>query len=153
MTDRATTLSKASDPPPSLEDLLARPDLAPEVRAVFDDIRVTRGDDFICNFWRALADRPDLLAGTWAETKRAMTEQREGGLTPPVKELIYLAVSIANGCVYCVHQHTEAARRHGMTEAQYADLVAIVAIASQTNTLAKGMRVPIDDDFLPTNGG
>lgn len=119
-----------------------------EVRAVFDDIRRTRGTPYINNFWRALANDPPLLRATWQRLKAVMAESREGGLDPLTKELIYIAVSIANGCSYCVHSHTAAARAKGMSDAAYGELLAVVAMASETNALANALQVEVDEVFL-----
>ncbi len=116
----------------------------PEARAVFDDIRAARKTNFVNNFWRALANDPALLRRTWAELSAVMAP---GALDPLVKELVYIAVSVANGCDYCVHSHTAAARAKGMTEAQYGELLAVIAMAQQTNTLATALAVPVDRDF------
>ena len=118
---------------------------APRVRAVFDDIRATRKSDFVNNFWRALADQPDLLERTWANLKTAMMVP--GELDPLAKELVYIAVSIANSCPYCVHSHTAAARSKGMTDAQHAEFLSVVAMAMQTNALATALQVPVDPEF------
>ena len=115
------------------------------VAAVFDDIRATRGSDFINNFWRYLAADPALLAATWAEVKRVMVAP--GALDPLTRELIYVAVSVANGCGYCVHSHTAAARAKGMSAAQHAELLAIVGLAAKTNHLATALQVPVDAAF------
>ncbi|MEM6679581.1 MAG: carboxymuconolactone decarboxylase family protein [Pseudomonadota bacterium] len=128
-------------------DLLDDTEANPAVAAVFDDIRTSRGDGAVNNFWRALAHDPKLLEATWARMKATMMDSTPDGLDPFSKELVYLAVSIANGCIYCVHCHTAAARKLGMTEAQYADLLAVVAIASQTNALATELKVPVDDAY------
>ncbi len=117
----------------------------PDVRAVFEDIRATRGGDFINNFWRALANDPVLLAATWARLKAVMGP---GDLDPRVKEMIYVAVSAANGCNYCVHSHTAAARAKGMTKRQHGELLQVIAMASQTNALADALRCDIDPAFL-----
>lgn len=117
----------------------------PRVKAVFDDIRSTRQSDFVNNFWRALASQPDLLEQTWSSIKKFMIEP--GALDPLTRELIYIAVSTANGCSYCVHSHTAAARAKGMTSKQYAELVAIVGMASTTNALATALQVPVDAEF------
>ncbi|MEM7547825.1 MAG: carboxymuconolactone decarboxylase family protein [Pseudomonadota bacterium] len=127
--------------------LVAEDDLSPAAKAVFDDIRATRNNDFVNNFWRALAHDPALLKATWDRLKAVMVEPREEGLDPLTKELVYLAVSIANSCQYCVHSHTAAARTKGMTDMQYAEFLAIVGMASQTNALANGLQVPVDDIF------
>ena len=116
------------------------------VKAVFDDIRSTRRSDFVNNFWRALANQPALLQRTWASVKQVMVEP--GTLDPLTKELIYIAVSMANSCSYCVHSHTAAARAKGMTDAQYAEFLAVIGMASETNALANGMQIPVDAEFL-----
>jgi AhpD family alkylhydroperoxidase len=117
----------------------------PSVKEVFDDIRTTRKSDFINNFWRALASDPPLLQRTWMQLKSVMAV--EGAFDPLMRELIYIAVSTANACSYCVHSHTAAARAKGMTDAQYAELLAIISLAAQTNHLATAMQVPIDPEF------
>jgi AhpD family alkylhydroperoxidase len=119
---------------------------SPEAAAVFADIRAVRGTDFINNFWRALANDPPLLKATWERLKEVMAT-REDGLDPLTKELIYIAVSVANGCSYCIHSHTAAARAKGLTDAGYADLLAVIAIAQQTNGLVTAMQVPVDETF------
>ena len=118
--------------------------LDPRVQAVFDDIRATRGTDFINNFWRYLAFDPALLESTWAEVNRVMATP--SGLDPLTKEMIYIAVSVANGCGYCVHSHTGAARAKGMTAAQHAELLTIVGLAAKTN-LVTALQVPVDAVF------
>ena len=120
-------------------------DLSPEARAVFDDIRATRGSDFVNNVWRALAWDPALLARTWAQVKAVMATP--GALDPLTREMIYIAVSVANGCEYCVHSHTAAARAKGMTDAQHAELIAVIALASSTNALANALQLPVDPEF------
>jgi AhpD family alkylhydroperoxidase len=115
-----------------------------EVRAVFDDIRATRGTDFINNFWRALANDPTLLRATWDRLKGVMAP---GALDPLVKEMLYVAVSTANGCSYCVHSHTAAAKAKGMSDAQHAELLAVIGMAMQTNGLVNAMQVPVDPEF------
>ncbi|MDT1063452.1 carboxymuconolactone decarboxylase family protein [Paracoccus sp. CPCC 101403] len=115
-----------------------------ESRAVFDEIRAARGTDYVNNFWRALAHDPALLRATW---ERAATVMAPGALDPLVKELVYIAVSTANGCAYCVHSHTAAARAKGMTPEQHAELLAVIAMASQTNALATALAVPVDERF------
>ncbi|WP_070400861.1 carboxymuconolactone decarboxylase family protein [Hydrogenophaga sp. PML113] len=124
---------------------LAEPEADPRVKAVFDDIRATRKTDFVNNLWRALAFDPALLEGTWAEVKRLMATPSQ--LDPLTKELVYIAVSIANGCGYCVHSHTAAARAKGMTHAQHAELMAIVGLAAKTNHLATALQVEVDPVF------
>jgi AhpD family alkylhydroperoxidase len=115
------------------------------VKAVFDDIRATRKTDFVNNLWRTLAFDPALLEATWSEVKGLMATPTQ--LDPLVKEMVYVAVSIANGCGYCVHSHTAAARARGMTDAQHAELLAIVSLAGKTNHLATGLQVPLDPAF------
>ncbi|MDO9285362.1 MAG: carboxymuconolactone decarboxylase family protein [Aquabacterium sp.] len=124
--------------------LLTDEQLAPEAAAVFADIRATRGTDYINNFWRALAHDPALLGRTWAQLKVVMGP---GQLSPQVKEMIYLAVSIAHGCDYCIHSHTAAARAKGMGEAELMELMAIVGMAAQTNRIVAGLGVPVDEVF------
>jgi AhpD family alkylhydroperoxidase len=115
-----------------------------EARAVFDDIRARRNTDYVNNFWRALAHDPALLRSTWERVQEVMAP---GELDPLVKELIYVAVSTANGCSYCVPSHTAAARAKGMTPGQHAELMRVVALASQTNALAHALQVEPDDRF------
>lgn len=117
----------------------------PAVAAVFDDIRATRNSDFINNFWRALAHDPAALARTWASLKAIMVA--EGPLDPLTRELIYIAVSTANGCSYCIHSHTAAAKAKGMTDAQHQHLTAIIGMAAQTNALVTALQVPVDAVF------
>ena len=117
---------------------------SPEARAVFDDIRVKRNTDYLNNFWRALAHDPAMLKATWERVQQVMAP---GALDPLVKELIYVAVSATNGCSYCVHSHTAAARAKGMTDAQHAELLAVVALAAQTNALAHALQVETDERF------
>ena len=121
--------------------LLEDEELAPEAQAVFADIRATRQTDYVNNFWRALAHDPATLKRTWESVKAIMAP---GALDPKVKEMIYIAVSIAHGCPYCIHSHTAAARAKGMTEAEYRELLAVVGMASETNRLVTGLGVPID---------
>lgn len=116
----------------------------PEVQAVFDDIRATRKTDFVNNFWRALAHDPALLRATWERLKVVMAP---GALDPQTKEMLYLAVSVANGCTYCIHSHTAAARARGMTGDQLGELLAVVGMASQTNALVNALQVPVDAAF------
>jgi AhpD family alkylhydroperoxidase len=117
----------------------------PRVRKVFDDIRSTRKSNFVNNFWRALANQPALLERTWESIKEVMIEP--GELDPVTKELIYIAVSTANGCGYCIHSHTAAARAKGLTDRQHAELLAVVGMASETNALATAMQIPVDPEF------
>lgn len=121
------------------------PENDPRVKAVFDDIRATRGGDFINNFWRYTAFDPALLEEVWRDVKAVTATPT--ALDPLTKEMIYVAVSIANACTYCIHSHTAAARAKGMTEAQYADLLRVVSTAARTNHLVTAMQVPIDPVF------
>jgi len=118
----------------------------PAVKTVFDDIRATRKSDFVNNFWRALANQPSLLERTWNSVKQVMIEP--GTLDPLTKELVYIAVSTANSCSYCVHSHTAAARTKGLSDEQYAEFLAIIGMAAETNTLANSMQIPVDQEFL-----
>jgi AhpD family alkylhydroperoxidase len=118
----------------------------PAVKAVFDDIRATRRSDFVNNFWRALANQPSLLERTWRDVKQVLIDP--GALDSLTKELVYIAVSTANSCSYCVHSHTAAARAKGLSDGQYAEFLAVVGMAAETNTLANSMQVPVDPEFL-----
>lgn len=120
-------------------------DANPAVKAVFDDIRAVRKTDFINNFWRALAHDPAQLSRIWSQVKAIMGAP--GALDPLTRELIYIAVSTANGCSYCIHSHTAAARTKGMTDAQHRELVAIIGLAGQTNHLVNALQVPVDVEF------
>ncbi|MBM2710186.1 carboxymuconolactone decarboxylase family protein [Mesorhizobium caraganae] len=117
----------------------------PVAKAVFDDIRATRKSDFVNNFWRGLANDPALLKRTWEQVKVVMAT--ESAIDPLTKEMIYIAVSTANGCSYCVHSHTAAARAKGMTDAQHGELVSIIGLAGQTNHLVTAMQIPVDPEF------
>ncbi len=119
-------------------------DAAPQVLSVFNDIKRTRKVDDVNNFWKHLANDPALLKRTWQSVKEVMAE---GALSPLVKELLYVAVSVTNGCEYCVASHTASARKAGMTEAMFGELMAVVGMANETNRLANGYRVPIDQAF------
>lgn len=113
-------------------------------RAVFADIRETRQTDYINNFWRHLANDPALMKAVW---ERLQVVMAPGALDPLVKEMIYVAVSTANGCDYCIASHTAAARAKGMTEAQHGELMAVIGMASQTNALARALGVEVDARF------
>lgn len=117
----------------------------PVVARVFADIRATRKSDFVNNFWRGLANHPEVLERTWAGLKAVMAGPTT--LTPAFQEMIYIAVSVANSCTYCVHSHTAAARAKGMTDAQHAELLAIIGLAAQTNHLVTAMQLPVDEAF------
>lgn len=121
----------------------------PRARAVFADIRATRGSDFINNFWRGLAHDPALLERTWTNLKAVMGP---GTLDPLTKELVYIAVSIANGCPYCIHSHTSAARAKGLTPEQHGEFLAVVGMANQTNALVNGLQIPVDSAFRVGEG-
>jgi AhpD family alkylhydroperoxidase len=120
-------------------------DAPPEVRAVYDDIKATRDTDYINNFWKALANDPKALRRTWQDLKEVMAP---GALDPLTKELIYLAVSISNGCEYCTVSHTAAARKAGMTKAMREELMSVVGMANNTNRLANAYRVDADPRFV-----
>ncbi len=117
---------------------------SPEVRSVYEDIMQTRGVDWINNFWKALANDPRELRRVWANVKQVMAP---GALDPLVKEMIYVAVSATNGCEYCTYSHTAAARKKGMTEAMFMELMAVVGLANETNRLANGLRPAVDPQF------
>jgi len=119
-------------------------DASPQVRAVMDDIKRTRRVDDVNNFWKYLAHDPVALARTWQSVKEVMAP---GALDPLTKEIIYLAVSVTNGCGYCIASHTAAARKAGMSEAMFGEVMAVVGMANETNRLANGYRVPIDPAF------
>ena len=123
----------------------ANPESDPRVKAVFDDIRATRKTDFINNLWRYLAFDPALLESTWAEVKQVMATP--GVLDPLTREMIYITASIINGCSFCIHSHTAAAKAKGMTSAQHAEMLAIIGLAAKTNQLATGLQVPVDTVF------
>ena len=124
--------------------LLTDDDLSEDARAIFDDIRAARKTDYVNNFWRALAHDPVTLKRTWESVKQVMGP---GALDAKTKEMLYVAVSIAHGCTYCIHSHTAAARAKGMTEAEYAELVAVVGMASETNRIVTALGVEVDDEF------
>jgi AhpD family alkylhydroperoxidase len=120
-------------------------DASPEVRAVYDDIKRARNVADVNNFWKALANHPDTLKRTWAALCEVM---RAGALDELTKEMIYVAVSVTNNCEYCIHSHTASAFGRGMTPAQYQELIAVVAMANQTNALANGFKVPVDVQYV-----
>jgi AhpD family alkylhydroperoxidase len=119
---------------------------SPEVKVVYDDIMKTRGVDWVNNFWKALANDPAQLARVWAQVKQVMAP---GALDPLVKEMIYVAVSATNGCEYCTFSHTAGARKKGMSDAMFMELMAVVGLANETNRLADGLRMPVDRQFIP----
>lgn len=119
-------------------------DASPEVRAVYDDILATRKTDWINNFWKALANDPAALKRTWESVKQIMAP---GALDPLTKELLYTAVSVTNQCPYCIASHTASARNKGMTDAMFHELMAVVGMANESNRLASGYQVEIDEQF------
>ncbi|MEX3015806.1 carboxymuconolactone decarboxylase family protein [Gymnodinialimonas hymeniacidonis] len=124
--------------------LLRDEEVSAEALAVFNEIRAVRGTDYVNNFWRALAHDPALLKATWERLKDVMAP---GALDPLVKEMIYVAVSTANGCSYCVHSHTAAAKAKGMSAEMYGELLAVIGMAMQTNGIVTGLQVPVDEAF------
>ena len=138
-------------PSPTLQEPMSTiapiidPESNPRVKAVFDDIRATRQTEFINNLWRRLAFDPALLETTWAEVKRVMAIP--SAIDPLTKEMVYITASIINGCSYCVHSHTAAAKAKGMTAQQHGELLAIVALAAKTNQIVTGLQVPLDAVF------
>ena len=119
-------------------------DAPPEVRAVYDDIMAVRQTDWINNFWKSLAHDPATLRRTWESIKQIMAP---GALDALTKEMIYLAVSASNQCAYCIASHTASARKAGMSDAMFAELVAVVGMANETNRLSSGYQVEIDEGF------
>jgi AhpD family alkylhydroperoxidase len=128
----------------ALVPLLTDEQASARARAVFDDIRATRGSDYINNIWRALAHDPAQLESTWNEVKRVMAP---GALDALTKELIYIAVSAANNCSYCLHTHSASARAKGMSDAMFGELMQVVYLASLTNRVAIGLQVDVDDRY------
>jgi len=125
-------------------------DASSEVRAVYDDIMATRKTDWVNNFWKALAHDPPTLRRIWANVREVMAP---GALDPLTKELIYVAVSVTNGCRYCIASHGAAARAKGMSDAQYAEMLAVVGLANLTNRHVTALDVPVDARFLQSNQG
>jgi AhpD family alkylhydroperoxidase len=119
-------------------------DASPDVRAVYDDIMATRKTDWINNFWKAMAHDPALLKRTWEDIKQIMAP---GALDPLMKEMIYVAVSVTNGCPYCIASHTVAARNKGMTPQMFHELMSVVGMANESNRLVSGYQVEIDEQF------
>jgi len=128
----------------ALVKLIEYSEASPEVRAVYDDIMQTRGVDWINNFWKALANDPAQLRRIWENIKQVMAP---GALDPLLKEMVYVAVSATNGCEYCTHSHTAAARKKGMSDAMLMELMAVVGLANETNRLVNGLRVEVDPQF------
>jgi AhpD family alkylhydroperoxidase len=125
--------------------LIQDKDASPEVKAVFDDIRMTRNTDYVNNIWRALAVHPPLLRRFWGQMKEVMV--KDSRIDPLAKEFIYLAVSITNNCEYCINSHIAAARKKGMDDQTLAELVEIVALANAGNRLTQGLQVEVDERF------
>lgn len=126
--------------------VLSDEELSPEAAAVFADIRATRKTEFVNNFWRVLAHDPVALKRTWESVRQVMAP---GALDPLTKELLYVAVSVANNCEYCIRSHAAAARAKGMSDAQFMELVAVVGMAAETNRIATALQVPVDAAFRP----
>jgi AhpD family alkylhydroperoxidase len=122
-------------------------DASPEVRAVYDDIRSTRRVDWINNFWKVLANHPPTLRRIWQDVKTVMGPG--GRLDPLTKELVYVAVSVTNNCGYCINSHVAAARKAGLDDEMLAELFAVVGLANETNRLANGYQVEVDEPFRP----
>ncbi len=151
LTATSPTYSKKGSEMPSIQRPKS-PEESPRVKAVFDDIRETRGSDFINNIWKYLAFDESLLERTWEEVKEVMATPSE--LDPLTKELLYLAVSIINNCEYCIHSHSAAARAKGMTPTQHGEVLKIVSLAAKTNHLSNAMQVPVDPEFIvPVESG
>ena len=129
--------------------LIEYQDASPEVRAVYDDIMATRKVDWINNFWKAIAHDSALLKRTWESIKQIMSP---GALEPLFKEMLYVAVSVSNGCEYCIASHTASAQKQGMTPEMFHELMAVAGMANETNRLVKGYQVEIDDAFRPGKG-
>ena len=125
--------------------LIQYEDASPEVRAVFDDIKRTRNIKDVNNFWKALANQPELLKRTWESSREVM---KPGALDAVTKEMIYIAVSVAHNCDYCIHSHTSSAFAKGMTQDQYAELLAVIGMASETNAFANALKIPVDAQYL-----
>ena len=124
--------------------LIEYADASPEVRVIYDDIMATRQVDWVNNFWKAIARDPVLLKRTWESIKQIMAP---GALDPLFKEMVYVAVSVTNGCGYCIASHTASARKHGMTLDMFHELMSVVGMANETNRLANGYQVEIDEAF------
>jgi AhpD family alkylhydroperoxidase len=124
--------------------LIEYADASPEVRAVYDDIITTRKTDWINNFWKVLANDPVLLKRTWEDIKQIMAP---GALDPLTKEMIYVAVSVTNGCQYCIASHTAGARNKGMTPEMFHELMSVVGMANESNRLANGYQIEVDEQF------
>jgi len=128
----------------SIFGLIEYQDASPEVRAIYDDIMATRKTDWINNFWKAIAHDPATLKRTWQDIKQIMASGELDALT---KEMVYLAVSVSNQCTYCIASHTAGARKQGMTDAMFKELMAVVGMANETNKMVTGYQVEIDEGF------
>ena len=128
--------------------LIEYKDASPEVKAVYDDIMATRKTDWVNNFWKAIAHDPVTLKRTWQDIKQIMAP---GALDAVTKEMIYVAVSVSNQCDYCIASHTVSARKKGMTDEMFKELMAVVGMANETNRLVAGYQVEIDEQFKPQN--
>jgi AhpD family alkylhydroperoxidase len=122
------------------------PQASAEVKSVYEDIMATRGSNWVNNFWKTLASHPPTLKRIWAGVKEVMSP---GSLDPLTKEMIYVAVSVTNNCEYCIHSHIAAARARGMTDAMLAEVLAVAGMANQTNRLANGYQIAVDEQFKP----
>lgn len=129
----------------ALAKMIEEQDASPEVKAIYEDIKATRKVDWINNFWKVLANDPKTLKRTWEDLKQIMAP---GALDPLTKEMIYLAVSVTNGCEYCTVSHTASARKAGMTAAMCHELMAVIGMANETNRLVNGYRVDVDPALL-----
>ncbi len=130
----------------ALVPMIEYADAPPEVQAVYDEIMKARGSDWVNNFWKVLAHDPANLRRMWDNVRQVMAP---GALDPLVKEMIYVAVSATNSCEYCTYSHTAGARKKGMTDAMLGELLAVVGLANETNRLANGYRIEVDDVFKP----
>lgn len=126
--------------------MIEQSEASPEVAAVYQDIMATRKSNWVNNFWKALASHPPTLRRLWENVKQVMAP---GAIDPLTKEMIYVAVSVTNNCEYCIHSHIAGARAKGMTDAQLAELLAVVGLANETNRLANGYQIPVDPQFRP----
>lgn len=131
----------------ALVKLVQYEEASPEVREVFDDIKATRNLADVNNIWKALAVHPPTLKRFWGQLKEVMV--RQGALDPLTKELIYLAVSVTNNCEYCIHSHTAAARKHGLTDDMLGELISVIGVANEGNRLAIALQVDVDAQFKP----
>lgn len=134
-----------ASPEPATVPMVEYADASDEVRAVFDDIMASKNITFVPNAWKVFASHPPTLSRLWYGLKEVMAP---GALDPKIKEMIAVAVSVTNGCDYCTRTHTAAARKLGMSDAEYGELLAVVGMFNQTNALAEGYKIPVDDVFL-----